>query len=62
MIVPLFVPSRWRRPVPAADPEMSEASEFVADLMEKQEPPRAASGLRPTKPEPPRAYGSVPDV
>ena len=38
MIVPMFVPSRWRRPVMAADPELSEASEFVADLMEKKEP------------------------
>jgi hypothetical protein len=77
MIVPLFVPSRWRRPVAAADPELREASEVVADLMEEQEPgggarpvpragsgphPRAASGLRSGRPEPPRAYDSVPDV
>jgi hypothetical protein len=69
MIVPMFVPARWRRPVTAADPEMSEANEFVADLMENEEPeggprplPRAASGLRPARPEPQRAYDSVPDL
>jgi hypothetical protein len=54
MIVPMFVPSRWRGPVSAADSEMSEASEFVAELMEKEPGdsagplsrplPRAASG------------------
>jgi hypothetical protein len=92
MIVPMFVPSRWRRPVTAPDPEIAEANEFVADLMEKKEPgggaralsqaasgplardasrplppaasrpPRATSGLRPSRPEPPRASGSAPDL
>jgi hypothetical protein len=84
MIVPMFVPSRWRRPVTAADSEIAEANEFVADLIEKKEPgggarprsqaasgplardasrplPLAASGLRPARPEPPRASGFVPD-
>ena len=85
MIVPVFVPSRWRRPVTAADSEMRETSEFVAELMEKKEPgggarplsraasgplawdtsrplPRAVSGFRPARPEPPRASGSLPDL
>jgi len=52
MIVPMFVPARWRRPVPAADSEMSEASEFVADLMEKKEP---GGGARPVSRPLPRA-------
>lgn len=69
MIIPMFVPSRWRGPVTAVDPEMSEANEFVADLMVKEEPgggarplPRAASGFPPAWPEPPRASGFVPDL
>ena len=77
MIVPMLVPSRWRGPVAAADSELSEASEFVADLLEKEEPeggarprPRAASGPiardasgpRPARPELPRASGSFPGL
>jgi hypothetical protein len=66
MIVPLFLPSRWRRRAgAAADPEMSEAREFIADLRESPKPEGSArpllsdlSGPRPAgpaRPGPPRA-------
>jgi len=67
MIVPLFLPSRWRRAGAAAESE-SEARGFIADLRDSQEqedsarpiPPaisgsRTASGARP---EPLRASSS----
>ena len=71
MIVPLFLPSRWRRADVAADSEMSEAREFIADLRKSPEPeagtrplPPAISGSRPARaarPEPSRAPSSSPD-
>ena len=59
MIVPVFLPSRWRRRVdPAADSETIEieARQFVADLKENSESPSSApavptgsSAMRPTR-------------
>ena len=72
MIVPLFLPSRWRHAVAAADSEMSEAREFIADMMDNPKPgdgarplprplPRNTSGPLPARharQEPPRAPSS----
>jgi hypothetical protein len=71
MIVPLFLPSRWRRAGVAAESEMSEARAFIADLRDSPEPedsarpiPPAISGSRTARgarPEPLRAPSSSPD-
>jgi hypothetical protein len=76
MIVPLFLPSRWRRAdaaaeSEAAESEMSEARGFIADLRDSPEQedgarpiPPAISGSRTARgarPEPLRAPGSSPD-
>lgn len=76
MIVPLFLPSRWRRAGVAAESEIAEseiteAREFIADLKESPEPegnalplPSGISGSRPARsarPEPSRAPKPSPD-
>jgi hypothetical protein len=47
MIVPLFQPSRWRRSGVAAESEMSEARDLMADFRDSPEPEDRA---RPTPP------------
>ncbi len=71
MIVPLFLPSRWRRPGVAPESEMKEARDFMADLRDSPEPeartrsiPLALSGsraARDARPEPSPAPSSSPD-
>ena len=70
MIVPLFQPSRGRRAGVAAESEMSEARDFMADLRDSPEPedrarptPPAVSGSRTAggvRPEPSPAPSSCP--
>jgi hypothetical protein len=45
LIVPLFLPSRWRRPDTPPDPDLSEARRFVADLKESAEPQEATVAI-----------------
>lgn len=57
LIVPLFLPSRWRREDASPDAEMSEARQFVADLRGSAEPVTATLAtpadwreIRPSRP------------
>ncbi len=47
MIVPLFLPSRWRRPGVAPESEMSEARDFMADLRDIPEPEARTHPIHP---------------
>jgi hypothetical protein len=75
MIIPMFLPSRWRRADVADEAEeMSEASQYVADLKENIAPagiarsvspgisgPRSAGSAGSAGPRPPRARSPFPD-
>jgi hypothetical protein len=53
MTVPLFLPSRWRRADVAAELEMSEARDFMADMRDSREPEDKA------RPVPPATSGTA---